>query len=53
LLFLSEILIEDSINSSETLKREQRKVASMSWIGSDDIDIPPSKPSRVMHDSGI
>nr|AAF07854.1 focal adhesion kinase homolog DFak56 [Drosophila melanogaster] len=50
---LHEILIEDSINSSETLKREQRKVASMSWIGSDDIDIPPSKPSRVMHDPDI
>ncbi|XP_037712828.1 focal adhesion kinase 1 isoform X2 [Drosophila subpulchrella] len=47
---LHEILIEDSINSSETLKREQRKVASMSWVGSDDIDIPPSKPSRAMHD---
>ncbi|XP_070068632.1 focal adhesion kinase 1 isoform X2 [Drosophila takahashii] len=47
---LHEILIEDSINSSETLKREQRKVASMSWVGSDDIDIPPSKPSRTMHD---
>ncbi|XP_039481222.1 focal adhesion kinase 1 isoform X1 [Drosophila santomea] len=50
---LHEILIEDSINSSETLKREQRKVASMSWIGSDDIDIPPSKPSRVIHDPDI
>ncbi|XP_017072933.1 focal adhesion kinase 1 isoform X2 [Drosophila eugracilis] len=50
---LHEILIEDSINSSETLKREQRKVASMSWVGSDDIDIPPSKPSRAMHDSDI
>ncbi|XP_017123434.1 focal adhesion kinase 1 isoform X2 [Drosophila elegans] len=47
---LHEILIEDSINSSETLKREQRKVASMSWVGSDEIDIPPSKPSRAMHD---
>ncbi|XP_016953334.1 focal adhesion kinase 1 isoform X2 [Drosophila biarmipes] len=50
---LHEILIEDSINSSETLKREQRKVASMSWVGSDDIDIPPSKPSRTMHDPDL
>ncbi|KQS62185.1 focal adhesion kinase 1 isoform X2 [Drosophila erecta] len=50
---LQEILSEDSNNSSETLKREQRKVASMSWIGSDDIDIPPSKPLRVMHDPDI
>ncbi|XP_017051215.1 focal adhesion kinase 1 isoform X1 [Drosophila ficusphila] len=50
---LHEILIEDSINSSETLKREQRKVASMSWVGSDEIDIPPSKPSRAMHDPDL
>ncbi|XP_016929254.3 focal adhesion kinase 1 isoform X1 [Drosophila suzukii] len=47
---LHEILIEDSISSSETLQREKRRVASMSWVGSDDIDIPPSKPSRAMHD---
>ncbi|KAH8389250.1 hypothetical protein KR200_006662, partial [Drosophila serrata] len=50
---LHEILIEDSISSSETLKREHRRVATMSWVGGDEIDIPPLKPSRAMHDSDI
>ncbi|KAH8270784.1 hypothetical protein KR018_001934, partial [Drosophila ironensis] len=50
---LHEILIEDSISSSETLKREHRRVATMSWVGSDDIDIPPMKPSRTVHDSDL
>ncbi|KAH8401768.1 hypothetical protein KR009_007790, partial [Drosophila setifemur] len=50
---LHEILIEDSISSSETLKREHRRVATMSWVGSDETDIPPLKPSRAMHDSDM
>ncbi|XP_017106174.2 focal adhesion kinase 1 isoform X2 [Drosophila bipectinata] len=50
---LQEILIEDSISSSETLKREHRRVATMSWVGSDDVDIPPMKPSRAIHDSDL
>ncbi|KAH8291543.1 hypothetical protein KR054_012618, partial [Drosophila jambulina] len=50
---LHEILIEDSISSSETLKREHRRVATMSWVGGDEVDIPPLKPARAMHDSDI
>ncbi|XP_046865736.1 focal adhesion kinase 1 isoform X1 [Drosophila willistoni] len=49
---LYEILLEDSISASETMRREHRRVAAMSWVG-DDSDIPPSKPARTMHDFDI
>jgi len=49
----SEILLEDSINASETMRREQRRVAGISWLGAEDNDIPPSKPSRTVNDIGI
>ncbi|XP_034476413.1 focal adhesion kinase 1 isoform X2 [Drosophila innubila] len=47
---LCEILLEDSINASETMRREQRRVAGISWLGVEDNDIPPSKPSRTVND---
>ncbi|KAM8712566.1 hypothetical protein ACLKA7_012978 [Drosophila subpalustris] len=47
---LCEILLEDSINASETMRREQRRVAGISWLGIEDNDIPPSKPSRSVND---
>ncbi|XP_068145939.1 focal adhesion kinase 1 isoform X2 [Drosophila tropicalis] len=49
---LYEILLEDSISASETMRREHRRVAAMSWVG-DETDIPPSKPARTMHDFDI
>ncbi|XP_041448756.1 focal adhesion kinase 1 isoform X1 [Drosophila obscura] len=50
---LNEILMEDSISTSETLKREHRRLVTMSWVGSEESDIPPLKPARAMHDSDI
>ncbi|SPP73146.1 focal adhesion kinase 1 isoform X2 [Drosophila guanche] len=50
---LNEILMEDSISASETLKREHRRLVTKSWVGSEESDIPPLKPSRAMHDSDI
>ncbi|XP_017839124.1 focal adhesion kinase 1 isoform X1 [Drosophila busckii] len=47
---LYEILLEDSANNSETLRREQRRVAANSWIAGE-MDIPPLKPSRTAHDA--
>lgn len=48
----SEILLEDSINSSETMRREHRRLAGVSWIGTEDSDIPPLKPSRTVNETG-
>ncbi|XP_015039131.1 focal adhesion kinase 1 isoform X2 [Drosophila pseudoobscura] len=50
---LNEILMEDSISTSETLKREHRRLVTMSWVGSEESDIPPLKPARAMHDSDM
>ncbi|XP_060660243.1 focal adhesion kinase 1 isoform X1 [Drosophila nasuta] len=47
---LYEILLEDSINASETMRREHRRVAGASWLGPEDNDIPPLKPSRTISD---
>ncbi|XP_017149209.1 focal adhesion kinase 1 isoform X1 [Drosophila miranda] len=50
---LNEILMEDSISTSETLKREHRRLVTMSWVGSEESDIPPLKPARAMHDTDM
>ncbi|VEN35224.1 unnamed protein product [Callosobruchus maculatus] len=42
---LQEILLEERSAQQETLRRESRKIAAMSWGPNDDF-IPPSKPSR-------
>ncbi|CAD7087818.1 unnamed protein product [Hermetia illucens] len=42
---LYEILIEERMSDCETMRRENRRVAAMSWGAGD--DIPPPKPSRV------
>ncbi|XP_051861279.1 focal adhesion kinase 1 isoform X2 [Drosophila albomicans] len=47
---LYEILLEDSMNASETMRREHRRVAGASWLGPEDNDIPPLKPSRTIND---
>ncbi|XP_062133298.1 focal adhesion kinase 1 isoform X2 [Drosophila sulfurigaster albostrigata] len=47
---LYEILLEDSMNASETMRREHRRVAGASWLGPEDNDIPPLKPSRTISD---
>lgn len=41
----SEILMEERSAQQETMKRENRRVAAMSWGPSDDMP-PPPKPSR-------
>lgn len=41
----SEILVEERSAAQETLKRENRRVAAMSWGFGDDIAAPP-KPLR-------
>ncbi|TDG42888.1 hypothetical protein AWZ03_010708 [Drosophila navojoa] len=50
---LEEILSEDDMNSTETLRRENRRLAGVSWIGNEDSDIPPLKPSRTVNDPDI
>lgn len=40
------------MNSTETLRRENRRLAGVSWIGNEDSDIPPLKPSRTVNDTG-
>lgn len=40
----SEILLEERVSDCETMKRENRRVAAMSWNVGD--DLPPPKPSR-------
>ncbi|KAH8261034.1 hypothetical protein KR044_002371, partial [Drosophila immigrans] len=50
---LYEILLEDSINASETMRREHRRVAGVSWLCPEDNDIPPLKPSRTINDIGL
>ncbi|KAG5900576.1 hypothetical protein JTB14_022881 [Gonioctena quinquepunctata] len=42
---LQEILLEEKSVQQETLRRENRKMAAMSWGPSDDF-VPPPKPSR-------
>ncbi|KAK9701466.1 FERM N-terminal domain [Popillia japonica] len=42
---LNEILLEERSAAQETLKRENRRVAAMSWGSGDDIS-PPPKPAR-------
>lgn len=43
----SEILMEERSSDNETMKRENRRVAAMSWGAGD--DMPPPKPARVPH----
>ncbi|XP_030081236.1 focal adhesion kinase 1 isoform X3 [Drosophila hydei] len=50
---LEEILSEDDMNSTETLRRENRRLAGVSWIGTEDSDIPPLKPSRTVNDTDL
>lgn len=42
----SEILLEERVSDCETMKRENRRVAAMSWGAGD--DMPPPKPTRVL-----
>lgn len=41
-----EILSEEKLSDSETMKRENRRIAAMSWGGGEG-DEPPPKPSRT------
>lgn len=41
-----EILLEEKVSDSETMRRENRRIAAMSWGGGDS-DEPPPKPSRT------
>lgn len=43
----SEILLEERVSDCETMKRENRRVAAMSWGAGDDMNMPPPKPTRV------
>lgn len=42
----SEILMEERQCDTETMRRENRRVAAMSW-GASDENAPPPKPARV------
>lgn len=42
--YFSEILLEERVSDCETMKRENRRVAAMSWNVGD--DLPPPKPLR-------
>lgn len=42
---LKEILLEETNGMEETMKRENRRIAAMSWGGND--ELPPPKPSRT------
>lgn len=44
-LFYSEILGEERVSDCETMRRENRRVAAMSWGAGD--DLPPPKPTRI------
>ncbi|KAG4070105.1 hypothetical protein HA402_013348 [Bradysia odoriphaga] len=44
---LYEILQEERSSDNDTMRRENRRVAAMSWGAGD--DVPPPKPSRVPH----
>ncbi|CAD7012437.1 unnamed protein product [Ceratitis capitata] len=46
---LYEILVEEKISDSETMRRENRRVAAMSWSGCEG-DVPPVKPTRIPFD---
>ena len=41
-----EILLEEKVSDSETMRRENRRIAAMSWGGGES-DEPPPKPSRT------
>lgn len=43
----SEILLEERVSDCETMRRENRRVAAMSWGAGD--ETPPPKPARVPH----
>lgn len=43
----SEILLEERVSDCETMRRENRRVAAMSWGAGD--EMPPPKPARVPH----
>lgn len=45
----SEILIEERQSDCETMRRENRRVAAMSWGAGDDMQPPPQKPPRTVH----
>lgn len=51
LIYPSEILSEERVSDCETMKRENRRVAAMSWNAGD--DLPPPKPSRGTHTGKI
>lgn len=44
-----EILLEEKVSDSETMRRENRRIAAMSWGGGNEMDgdQPPPKPSRT------
>lgn len=47
-VIFSEILLEERVSDCETMKRENRRVAAMSWgAGDDENNMPPPKPTRV------
>lgn len=39
--------MEERVSDCETMRRENRRVAAMSWGAGD--DMPPPKPARVPH----
>ncbi|XP_054740625.1 focal adhesion kinase 1 isoform X1 [Anastrepha obliqua] len=43
---LYEILVDEKISDSETMRRENRRVAAMSWSGCEG-EVPPVKPTRT------
>lgn len=47
-LNFSEILLEERVSDCETMKRENRRVAAMSWGAGDDIVGTP-KATRAPH----
>lgn len=40
------------MNSTETMRREHRRVAATSWLDTNENDVPPLKPTRTVNDIG-
>lgn len=40
------------MNSTETMRREHRRVAATSWLDTNENDMPPLKPTRTVNDIG-